>query len=419
MAPSEAAVDAASDGSGGVYATWYTKGRIRLQRRLENGAIAAPWPANGMLVATTTNLTYGAGATAKPDGSGGVVLFWVDDSGAHVDRILADTTRAVGWPAGGILLSSDTGTWSEQQLIPSGPNHFIAAWFRSSAVSSQPRLFARRFDLNGTFDSAWPVGGVELVGAQTFPLNELNIQSDGEGGVHVVWTKDGVPRWSRWQSNGTLAPGHAQAGRSLLDAGAQYSKPWDDPSKLMAVSQPNGGLVFVWNDLRLGGTGRAMWFLGDGTNDPAEPDSARVLPKRVLAFRSPSARVLDVAHYRYDPNANGTGYAGYSVALTRVLPPELVDAPRPSPPASGLQLSLVGGQPARGHFTLSYSLPTDAPAQLALYDLSGRRLRSFTLQGTGARTLVVDETAGWAPGLYLASLASQGERRTARVFVVR
>lgn len=238
------------------------------------------------------------------------------------------------------------------------------------------------------------------------------MQSDGVGGLHIAWPQDGVPRWSRWKSDGTLAPGHSKAGRSLLDANAQYSQPWDNPPKLMAVGQPNGGLVFVWNDLRLGGRGRAMWFLGDGTNDPAEPDTGRVLPKRVLAFRTPSARVIDVAHFRRDQN-------GYGVAVTRILPPELVDAPHPVLPAAGLRLSVVGAQPARGQIALSYSLPTDAPAELALYDLSGRQMRSFTLQGAGARTLVLDDAAGWPPGLYLASLASEGARRTARVVVVR
>jgi hypothetical protein len=105
-----------------------------------------------------------------------------------------------------------------------------------------------------------------------------------------------------------------------------------------------------------------------------------------------------------------------SVSVT----PSGADVP---PGASAPRLELAGLRPNPSRASalrVQFTLPTNEPAQLELYDLSGRRLRTQDVGALGAGTHVVNLSAGSriAPGLYLVRLTQGSASRTSRAVVV-
>jgi hypothetical protein len=70
--------------------------------------------------------------------------------------------------------------------------------------------------------------------------------------------------------------------------------------------------------------------------------------------------------------------------------------------------------------TLTLTLPSASDVQVALYDVLGRRVRTFAdgRYPAGAHVVTV-RAAGLAPGLYLVRLHAEGSSRTQRLTVVR
>jgi len=73
----------------------------------------------------------------------------------------------------------------------------------------------------------------------------------------------------------------------------------------------------------------------------------------------------------------------------------------------------------RGHFTVSFALPSGAQSSLALFDLSGRQLASREVGSLGAGSHVLDLTSGHSltPGVYFVHLR-QGTQSVVRRAVV-
>ncbi|MEO5618044.1 MAG: hypothetical protein ABIS67_09750 [Candidatus Eisenbacteria bacterium] len=88
-----------------------------------------------------------------------------------------------------------------------------------------------------------------------------------------------------------------------------------------------------------------------------------------------------------------------------------------------LSLALYGlrPNPASGPLTVSFALPTAAPALLELLDVAGRSLiqREVGSLGTGPHLLRLDDSIDIAPGLYWTRLSQSGRTLTARGAVVR
>jgi len=111
-------------------------------------------------------------------------------------------------------------------------------------------------------------------------------------------------------------------------------------------------------------------------------------------------------------------------SLRAIFSLEITPLDAPPTHASGLALS-AWPNPGRGGVALSWSLPADGDAELALFDLTGRRVASLH---TGAATAGPHTTRwngrderGYAapPGLYLARLVTANGTRSTRVVQVR
>lgn len=110
---------------------------------------------------------------------------------------------------------------------------------------------------------------------------------------------------------------------------------------------------------------------------------------------------------------NGINPAGQGEGWIANLP-----APLDVPPVRGaLALHAVAARAAG--FQVEFTLADGAPARLALYDLTGRRLAERVLAGGGGRQRVELPSAGLASGVYWVRLAQAGQSRVARTARLR
>ncbi len=77
--------------------------------------------------------------------------------------------------------------------------------------------------------------------------------------------------------------------------------------------------------------------------------------------------------------------------------------------------------PASGAARVVLTLPRAGVTTLELMDLAGRRVlqRDLSHLGAGRHLVPLDETAGFAPGVYTLRLVQNGETRLTRVCLVR
>ena len=95
--------------------------------------------------------------------------------------------------------------------------------------------------------------------------------------------------------------------------------------------------------------------------------------------------------------------------------------PVAEPPASpALSLAPLGSNPMRADIAMTVSLPIAGHGSLALLDVTGRRVRSVSLDGMppGSRTISLAKRGEITPGLYFAELRHASGERHARVIVL-
>jgi len=91
------------------------------------------------------------------------------------------------------------------------------------------------------------------------------------------------------------------------------------------------------------------------------------------------------------------------------------------PKGDAFGLSLVGANPARGGVALAYRLGSGGPAQLRVYDVVGRQVRSFAVSGSGILRWDGRDAQGTLlpPGVYLFRLEQGNRASTGKVLLIR
>jgi hypothetical protein len=426
---SSAPTVAAAPAPGGAYVV--AGGHI--QRMTRGGTVAAGWPPNGRATAVTSLLEV----AVQPDGAGGAVIFAPTSSGPLAQRIDSNSLGHPGWPGFGLLLSSDPDNQfadfgdlrMADPLIRSGSDGFIAGW-GAPPNSGYKKLLLQRLLLDGTIDPAWPDAALEAIAVDS--IASATLIPDGLGGVHVLWysLSSGTIRATHVLVNGQFAPGLGPQGVELPAPGSLphipvrfLGAPLD---YVTADAEPDGGLVFAWNDDALAPTSsiRVRWLKSDYTADPGEPATGRLILPGGQSTQSPELRGVHadgvggafVAWQVVPPD--GPPLADTQIWMTRLLPSSLVGVP-PSTHVGSLALSAPRPNPARGMISFDVTLPDDSPARVELLDIAGRVQRTQVVQGPGAHAVMFGDAGAFSPGLYFARVTHHAGERSVRVAVTR
>jgi hypothetical protein len=92
------------------------------------------------------------------------------------------------------------------------------------------------------------------------------------------------------------------------------------------------------------------------------------------------------------------------------------------PVSAEFAIGRVFPSPAKSGFSVSFSLPSNAPATLDVIDLAGRRVlsRAVGTMGAGRHTLSLENETGRLPiGVYAVRLSQAGKVATSKVSIIR
>lgn len=299
----------ASDGAGGLYVVWAdyrdyetSNHDVYLQRITADGLVAPGWPALGLLVAGGPD--YQAGGLVRPDGSGGALVAWTEQTATspldiNLQRILADGSIAPGWPARGVPVTVHPAHEFLSDVVSDGSGGAYLAWtdFRDGSFDlNEAQVYVSRITGDGNLAGGWTPNGNRLVERPESRGNPY-LLVDPSGDVLIAWGESQiastvkvtspVTRWTwgasavelnfhvtRWTPSGAVAAGWPAEGVPLLQGhtgrgGARI------------VSDGTGGAFVGWRDNRRGGPGDTWWLFdlyaqhigGDGTVDPRWPSN--------------------------------------------------------------------------------------------------------------------------------------------------
>jgi hypothetical protein len=403
-----------SDGAGGAVYTWSetrTPAPYRTYAQRINAYGQAVWLAGGV------PLTSGTGYPVLqivPDATGGVIVVWGHAvSGPPYYDVYAqrlDGNGAARWGADGITVCAMPQLKWRPGIAASGDGGAIVSW--SDARNNGPtQVYAQRFDSLGS--ALWDAGGMPmaLTGHREDPDTLIG---DGHGGAFAVWGDDRSNSQVLYGQHldGNGAPQWTSAGACVDSLGSPY---W----QTLALDGP-GGLLVAW---MAGGDIRAQSMTAAGTR----------------RWRDDGVPVSTAPGLQLSPLIVGDGGGGLTatwVDQRAGWPNDNVYAQHvaadgtagvtPLPPPAALALSPAWPSPARAGsaVTLRAALPAAAHVRLALFDVSGRRVRTLvdTARDAGTFTATWDgrDDAGRAvrAGLYFARLDAAGRHGTTRVAIV-
>ena len=171
-----------SDFSGGAIITWNDSRSgnwdIYVQRINASGAVQ--WTSNGVGINTeASNQQY---PTTVPDGSGGAIITWIDDSSGNWDiyaqRI--NSSGAVQWTADGVAIGIAAGDQQSQTIVSGGSAGGIITW--SDYRSGNWDIYAQRIFSVGTLSA------VTANAIATTVCAGASVTLTGGGADTYVWT---------------------------------------------------------------------------------------------------------------------------------------------------------------------------------------------------------------------------------------
>jgi len=414
-----------SDGAGGAIVTWMDSRPgasvkdIYAQHVLGSGIVDPRWPVNGLAVSTAPGLQEFPAIVG--DGAGGAIIAWDDsrngttDADIFAQHVLNSGVVDRGWPLDGRALCTADGGQGGPTIVSDGAHGAVVAW-SDARVSGTSHIFAQHVFHTGAVDPAWPVNGRAVSNAALFEGRPRAV-SDGQGGAIVNW--EGFTVELNMYVQHVLATGVVDSvwpagGRALSDSDRQQTH-------AEIVTDGAGGAVVAWDDSF---HVVAQHVLFSGALDPTYPDSGRVL----CSLPSAQGDVALVATggggaiASWNDERNGADSSPDIFAL-QVLAAGTVGVPHSTP--SGITFARPSPNPTRGPLTLRFVLPRETLVRLAIYDVTGRRIRDLAVGPRLAGEHAVDwdlrnergEAAG--AGVYFARLEAEGRTFTTRLTALR
>ena len=401
-----------SDGAGGAFVTWRdarpgaSAADVYAQHVLASGLVDPRWPVNGLAVGAAPGVQQFPAMVE--DGAGGAIITWDDarsiTSGIDVyaQHILGAGVVDPGWPVNGRALCAAQGDQGRATITADGAQGAIVAWTDSRIVGTA-HIFAHHVLASGAVDAAWPADGRAVSDADVIETRPFAVP-DRAGGAIVTWQGFTVQLnmyVHHVTAAGVLDPGWPVAGRALSDSDRLQAN-------AAIVSDGAGGAIVAWQD---SADVVAQHVLASGALDPAYPATGRAVANLpsvegtpALTATSGSGAIVTWADFRGpDPD----------VFALQVLVAGTVDVPGSLPPA--FTFAPPSPNPARESVTLRYALPRTAAVRLAVFDVTGRRVRelvSGTEQG-GEHAIDWDhrDERGGAVGLGICFARLEVDRR--------
>lgn len=394
----------ASDGAGGAYVafvdirTWpgspadfvfYTD--VYAQHITGTGEIVAGWPSDGLVVtAIPQEVQWNVEVVA--DGAGGALLGWEDYrdvvAAPYVQRLTASGALAPGWTPDGVRATNSAAYGLGPRIAPDGSGGAYIAF--ELLIGSYYRLYAQHLTGIGVRAPGWGAEGTPLAAGTPWDQGGPRIASDGVGGAIVAW-----------QDSRIVSDPDIYAQRLTMDG------PVPVLVSLVSAEVEQGRVTLTWF------AGEGPGFLGAVERRTAESDWRHL----ASITGDGTGRLV----YQDRAVAPGTRYAyrlSYDEGSGPVATPEVwVDVPA----QATFALHGLRPHPAVRDLVASFSLASDAPATLELFDLSGRRLLGHEVGSLGPGDHRVDLARGQRlpAGVYSLRL-TQGERRaTVRAVVIR
>jgi hypothetical protein len=353
------------DGSGGAIVAWSDLSAIWIQRITDQGSVAPGWPADGLLA--TTN-SHGLGDQNFPsitsDGAGGAIVAWRDIGrgigtfrAIFAQRVTPDGGRA--WPDTGVAVSRPpSGANPDAPFITSdGAGGAFIAWSDRRTLTYRP--YAARITGTGALAPSWTPEGM-LVSTVDVQGTVASVVADTLGGVYVQWTDD------------RDGPGMDLFAQHLTATGA-----------LASGSVPGGTLICTATDARHNAIG-----IEDGAGGAlyASPDGRNLVDVEVYSQRLGANGAL----------APGWTLAGFPIAATAGNQANIANLP----PRVGIVSDRAGGaivawqDDRNGPFDIYANRVTGAGTQAAGWTLNGTRV--CTAAGAQWFPLVAPDTTGGA-----------------------
>ena len=325
-----------------------------------NGAWAAGFSAEGESLCTASGAQEAH--VGISDGAGGAYFAWQDRRSGNPDiyatRVLANGAIAPGWTKNGTAVCAAANSQTEVHIARDAGGGLWLAWDDQRAGVGNDDIYAMALSSDGQRRSGFPVNGAAVAtGALTQIMPALVSHPDGT--VTVAWAQlTGGTRSFDVYAARLSQHGNVSPGAN----GSGVSTFANDQLQPLVVPGPGTDALVFWSDQR------------DLQNDLYGTRVALAAPTGV---------------------GDGAGAAAF--AITRVWPQ----------PALG------------GKVTLRLTLADAHAAQLALYDVAGRRVgATHTVAGAGAHDVTLDAGSA-APGLYFARVTQTGQTREARVVITR
>jgi hypothetical protein len=410
------------------------------------------WPWGGVVVCAASGDQEAPGIAS--DGAGGAFVVWQDRRDPNHERtyaqhVLEDGSIAAGWPADGLALSTDASVAASTRteypspvpvsvVIADGRGGALVAWIGLSETGSAVQVRAQRLVAEGVA-AGWSEGGV-VVGAGVGDQRRPAMATDGAGGAYFVWQdrRNGVD----WDIEAQHLDGSGRASAPWPSAGASICAAIGDQSAPAIESDAEGGAFVTWTDARDGSTDIYSARLAPDRSTPvlvslvsatASPGEARVvwnLSETAAALRV--ERRTDRGPWMPLRAVTADGMGRVELVDREVQPGArygyrlvVTESGRETPateawitvPADAFALEGVRPNPATRASAVFLSLPDARPARLEILDVGGRRVLEKDLSGAG-RHQVNLANASFPPGVYLVRLASGELSASARMVFV-
>jgi hypothetical protein len=358
---------------------------IYMSRSLDGGAT---WSSNVKSTdATTANWTQVLSNIAPNQGDyngiyGGdcIAMAWADgrlgDSDVYANRLLTNYTLS-GCPADQVVLAGLTTN-------------------NTATITNLNQLFANTYTYTVSVNAAWPgypATGTVTAGANgsvQVPVNVTPPDSAAHGEVVTVCTTVSL--------NGALV-------QSCCFNATVHQLPTATLASLASSTAEMGRVSLSW--LVSAEDAVNVYRTADGTSWDVV---GQVMPNQgMVDFVDTSVQAG--AHYGYQL---GLMQAGREILAGQTW----VDVPVTAEFAVGR----VFPSPAKSGFSVSFSLPSSAPATLDVIDLAGRRVlsRQVGSMGAGRHTLSLGTDSGRLPvGIYAVRLSQSGKVASSKVTVIR